>query len=266
MRLFHSPDNPYPHYTAIDRKETSFPTRFLLEKGLVQGRVLDFGCGKMMDLKALQQQGFDVVGFDPHYLNEWPEGQFDTILCHYVLNVLLPLEQTYVLMAIAELLKPGGTAYFTVRRDLKREGFRDHYIYKVPTYQCNVKLPFRSIKKANHCEIYAYQHLPLVNPSAVAPFAPHGPAELITETASVYAIFAQQGLVPGHALVIPKRSVEDYFALSLKDQTAMTIVIRRVHEFLQHQFAPQGFNLIVNSGPDAGLGPAQVHAHIIPRP
>ena len=266
MHLYHSPDNPYPHYTAIDRKEVSFPTRVLLEKGLIQGRTLDFGCGKMADLKHLQRLGVEVVGFDPHYLNEWPVGQFDTILCHYVLNVLLPVEQAYVLMNVAELLKPGGTAYYTVRRDLRREGFRDHHIYKVPTYQCNVKLPFRTLKKANHCEIYAYQHFPLTAPQTVQPFAPHGPAELITETASVYAIFAQPGLLPGHALIIPKRRVEDYFALSLKDQTAMTIVVRRVHEVLQHHYQPSAFNLIINSGAEAGQGPAQVHAHVIPRP
>lgn len=266
MRLFHSPDNPYPHYTAIDRKEASFPTRFLLGKGLVQGRVLDFGCGKMADLKHLQRQGVEVVGFDPHYLNEWPAGTFDTILCHYVLNVLLPVEQAYVLMSVAELLKPGGTAYFTVRRDLKREGFRDHHIYQVPTYQCNVKLPFRGIKKANHCEIYAYQHYPLVNPEAVVPFAPKLPAELITETASTYAIYSHKPILPGHALIIPKRPVTDYFTLTLKEQTSMTLAIRRVHEVLQHQLDVQAFNLIINTGPEAEDGPAQVHAHVIPRP
>jgi ATP adenylyltransferase len=265
MHLYHSPDNPHPHLTAINRKEMSFPTRFLAEKGLLQGRILDFGCGKMKDLEELTRRGYDVTGFDPHYLDEWPAGQFDTILCHYVLNVLMGMEQTFVLMSVAELLKPGGTAYFTVRRDLRKEGFRDHHIYRVATYQCNVKLPFRSLKQANHCEIYAYQHYPLAASAAVAPFAPDGPPELITETAKVYAIYSQTPIKPGHALIIPKRQTPDYFALNLHEQTACTLVTNRVQQHLAYRFSPKGYNLIINTDPSAGQTLPQAHLHLIPR-
>jgi diadenosine tetraphosphate (Ap4A) HIT family hydrolase len=265
MLIYRSPDNPNPHRTAITRKEISFPTRVLLEKNKIQGRVLDFGCGKMKDLEELGKMGVNIVGYDPHYLNEWPQGEFDTILCHYVLNVLLPIEQTHVLMCIAELLKPGGTAYFTVRRDIQRPGFRTHQIHKSLTYQCNVVLPFSSIKKANHCEIYAYQHFPLAQPEAVAPFCPAGSAELITETASVYAIYSQQALLPGHALIIPKRPVADYFSLTLKEQTACTIVTNRVQYHLSQELKPDGFNLIVNTHASAGQGDLPPHLHLIPR-
>ncbi len=61
------------------------------------------------------------------------------------MNVLEPEEQAEVLMSVSELLKPTGTAYFTVRRDLKYEGFRTHFVHKMPTYQCNVVLPYKSI-------------------------------------------------------------------------------------------------------------------------
>jgi ATP adenylyltransferase len=72
-------------------------------------------------------------------------GRFDTILCHYVLNVLLPEEQVYVLMAVSELLKPTDKAYFTVRQDIKQADFRTHIKHGQRVYQCNVVLPFKSI-------------------------------------------------------------------------------------------------------------------------
>ncbi|MCA9982497.1 MAG: methyltransferase domain-containing protein, partial [Anaerolineales bacterium] len=80
------------------------------------GRTLDFGCGLGADVAFLAAQGVDITGYDPHYAPTYPTEQFDTIMCHYVLNVLLPEEQAYVLMAISELLKPSGRAFFTVRR------------------------------------------------------------------------------------------------------------------------------------------------------
>ena len=265
MRLYQSPDNPHAHLTAIDRREVSYPTRWLRDTQRLQGRILDFGCGKMKDLTSLQAEGFDVTGFDPYYRNAWPTGTFDTIICHYVLNVLMALEQTFVLMCVSELLKPGGTAYFTVRRDLEREGFRDHYIHRVATYQCQVQLPFPSLHRARHCEIYAYQHYPLAAPEAVAAFAPAGKAELITETATVYAIYAPDPVRPGHALIIPKRRTEHYFDLSLREQTACTIVTNRTREHLDQRYQPQGYNLITNTGPAAGQVVPQTHIHLIPR-
>lgn len=36
------------------------------------------------------------------YAPTYPTGQFDTILCQYVLNVLLPEEQVQVLMAVSK--------------------------------------------------------------------------------------------------------------------------------------------------------------------
>ncbi|MDP5169140.1 MAG: HIT domain-containing protein [Bacteroidia bacterium] len=263
--IYRSPDNPHSHLTAIDRKELSFPSRKLWELGLLQGRVLDFGCGKMKDLEVLQSQGLDISGYDPHYLPQWPEGKFDTIICHYVLNVLMPVEQTHVLMSISELLRPGGTAYFTVRRDLDKEGFRMHKAHGVATYQCNVILPFHSHLKARHCEIYAYRHYPIAMPEQVARFCFGNPAELISETASAYAIYSQTPIKPGHALIIPKRAVSDYFDLTLREQTACTLLLNRAKEHLDTRFSPTSFNIIINTGPAAGQEIPQVHLHLIPR-
>ena len=89
-------------------------------------------------------------------------------------------------MSVSELLKPTGKAYFTVRRDLKRFGYRTHYVHKAPTYQCNVKLPYRSFFKNDFCEIYEYQHFAQVNNDKEGIFENPSPdTELISELATV---------------------------------------------------------------------------------
>lgn len=61
-------------------------------------------------------------------------------------------------MNVTNLLSPKGTAYFAVRRDLEEEGFRLHAIHKQYTYQCNVKLPYKSLVANKSYELYQYNH------------------------------------------------------------------------------------------------------------
>ncbi len=103
--------------TAKQRDKVSFPTNALFKKNKIRGRILDFGCGFGKDVDFLKSKKLEVQGYDPHFLPKQPKGKFDTIICNYVLNVLLWEEQLNVLMLVSELLKPNGKAYFSVRRD-----------------------------------------------------------------------------------------------------------------------------------------------------
>ena len=118
----------------------------LAERGLLKGNVLDFGCGRGDDARILNwEREFwrgvlavnpvyqhsppsrpmvdgltgDVDAYDLHYA---PDGitrrKYQTITCHYVLNVVDEHERMAILNQIRLLLKKGGTAYVTVRRDL----------------------------------------------------------------------------------------------------------------------------------------------------
>jgi SAM-dependent methyltransferase len=151
--------NPNSHLTAIERTTLSYPARVLLNQKKIKGNILDFGCGIGKDVELLGAKGFEIKGFDPHYFPEFPTEKFDTILCFYVLNVLLPDEQEIVLNQVKSLLKPNGKAYFAVRRDVYYEGFRMHKLHKKQTYQCQVTLPFETIYLNENCEIYEYQNL-----------------------------------------------------------------------------------------------------------
>ena len=260
--------NPYSHLTAIERTSLSFPARILKERKKLKGKILDFGCGVGKDVEILKDQKFDIVGYDPHYFTEFPEEKFDTIICFYVLNVLLPEEQAEVLMNVSHLLKPDGKAYFAVRRDIQYEGFRIHKIHKKETYQCNIKLNYESIYKNENCEIYEYQHYTQLNIGKVevSPFfAGNIPPELIVETATTFAFYDKFPVSPGHALIVPKRLVSTYFELTLKEQMASWIVANKVKDILQKKFNPDGFNIGINVNEAAGQTIWHSHIHIIPR-
>ncbi len=264
----HIKRNLYSHLTAIERTSISFPARILKERKLLKGRILDFGCGIGKDVEVLKEQKFDIIGYDPHYFPEFLEEKFDTIICFYVLNVLLPEEQAEVLMNVSHLLKSEGKAYFAVRRDIQYEGFRVHKIHKKETYQCNIKLNYESIYKNENCEIYEYQHYTQLNigKTEVSPFFLGDiPAELIVETATTFSFYDKFPVSPGHALIVPKRLVSTYFELTLKEQMASWIVANKVKDILQKKFNPDGFNIGINVNEAAGQTIWHSHIHIIPR-
>jgi len=259
--------NKFSHLTAIERIYLSFPARFLLDKNLFQGAILDFGCGLGNDVKLLQQKGFDITGYDPYYFPNYPTKKFDTIICFYVLNVLFPEEQANVMMEVSHLLKPGGKAYYAVRRDIKKEGFREHYVHKKPTYQCIVKLPFKSIHLDESCEIYEYVHYNHQrNSSNNCIFCnPHKSLTLLTESATAYAMFDGYPVSKGHVLIVPKRHVANYFELPFKEQSACWFMANKVQEMLTKEFQPDGFNVGMNINKDAGQRMMHASIHIIPR-
>jgi len=156
-------NNSNSHLTAINRTSLSYPARIILDEKRMIGKILDFGCGIGKDVELLRAKGLDIIGFDPHYFPDFPQDKFDTILCFYVLNVLLPHEQRDVLLNVSNLLKPDGKAYFAVRRDITFEGYRTHKLHKQQTYQCQVNLPFKSVYKNENSEIYEYTHYTTLN-------------------------------------------------------------------------------------------------------
>jgi hypothetical protein len=132
------------HKTAIGRNKPSKPIKLLLKKGLVVGRVLDFGCGRGFDADH-----FGFKKYDPYYFPVYPKGKYQTIICSYVLNVLPKREENNLIKQIKTLLKRGGKAFLTVRRDIKKEGYTPK-----GTYQRNVTLSFPVVYEDKDCCIY----------------------------------------------------------------------------------------------------------------
>jgi|2_EtaG_2_1085320.scaffolds.fasta_scaffold00161_30 hypothetical protein len=99
-------DGEYGGATALSRG--SSPLRYYRNEELLQGAILDYGCGK----EEHEFEKYDMITHpDPEVLLI----QYDTVMCNYVLNVqpsdhLIDL----ILVNIYHLLKPGGTALIAV--------------------------------------------------------------------------------------------------------------------------------------------------------
>lgn len=260
--------NQNSHLTAKNRVKMSFPSKLLFEKKFLNGKVLDFGCGFGKDVEELEKKGVNIVGYDPFYYKTYPQEKFDTIICIYVLNVLLPQAQARVLFEVSQLLKIGGKAFFVVRRDIKYPGYRMHKIHKEKTYQCNVILPFKSVLKTDSFEIYEYQHYSFLNngDSAISPFFnDREQKNQIGEIASAFAFYDKFPVNKGHSLIVPKRNVADYFELSFKEQSACWFLVNLVKDYLTKTYSPDGYNIGININEKAGQTVPHCHIHIIPR-
>jgi len=264
----HLKSNLFSHLTAKKREFLSSPAKYLYKNKLLKGDVLDYGCGLGTDVKILKEKMVSITGFDKYYFPVYPIKKFDTIICIYVLNVLLMEEQTGVLMDLSQLLKPTGKAYFAVRRDIKYEGFRIHKLHGKPTYQCQVKLNYKSIFKNDSFEIYEYQHYNKIakNSNLNCPFCnPESNRELIVESSSAYSIKDKYPVSKGHSLIIPKRHCRDYFELTTKEQFACWIVTNKTKIILDEELKPDGYNIGINVNNCAGQTISHVHIHLIPR-
>lgn len=257
--------NIYSHLTAKERTKMSFPMNWLNKNDRIKGKTLDYGCGFGSDADLLKQKGIDISKFDKFYFNDSAIEKFDTITCIYVLNVVKPIEQTEILLEISKLLKPGGKAYFVVRRDIKHEGFRMHYIHKKPTYQTNVRLPYKSLYKSDSCEIYEYQHYNKVVISSSDCVFCNQTNNIILESATAYAVWDKFPVSKGHALIIPKAHKENYFDLSIEEQFALTIIINKLKRVIDDLYNPNGYNIGVNINESGGQTINHVHVHLIPR-
>ncbi len=257
--------NIYSYLTAKERDKLSFPMNWLKRNGFLQGEILDYGCGHGSDVQFLIDLEYNIEGYDKYYFKEYPIKKYDIITCIYVLNVIEPIDQSKVLMSISQLLKANGKAYFVVRRDVKNEGYRTHYIYKKPTFQTNVVLPFKSIYKNDFTEIYEYQHYEhVVEKNSKCVFC-SPKREILIETALAYSVFDKYPVSKGHVLIIPKRHVSSYFELSLNEQISCNLLINEVKNYLEKNFKPDGYNIGINIGEAAGQTIHHVHIHLIPR-
>ena len=237
-------NNPYSHLTAKERDSISLPARTIEQQSLLNGSILDFGCGFGKDVEVLQAKKYEITGYDPTYFPNYPDKKFDTILCFYVLNVLLPEEQAKVLMQVSNLLKINGKAYFAVRRDIAKDAYRNHFKHQKPTYQCNVILTYKSIFKNENVEIYEYQHYNQIEKehSVCVCCNPSKNRELIAEMLSCYAILENEN----QALIIPKRHVTSYFDLTTREQTACNLMLNFVKNEMEKRFLAKNFEIKIS--------------------
>jgi DNA phosphorothioation-associated putative methyltransferase len=78
------------HKTAMARYQLSQPMQLLIRNGLIEEEttIFDYGCGQGDDINALQQGGYDVQGWDPHYQPDAKKRKSNVVNIGFVLNVI----------------------------------------------------------------------------------------------------------------------------------------------------------------------------------
>lgn len=88
---------------------------------------------------------------------------------------------------------------------------------------------------------------------------------VLTENDLAKAFYDNNPVSEGHVLIVPKRHVEDYFALTTDEKNAIDDLLLKCKVDLDDQYAPAGYNIGVNCGKDAGQTIFHCHVHLIPR-
>jgi diadenosine tetraphosphate (Ap4A) HIT family hydrolase len=88
---------------------------------------------------------------------------------------------------------------------------------------------------------------------------------LLAESDMAFAMYDGFPVNPGHALIIPKRHVANYFELSEEEQAACFRLLNDVKAVVEREYRPNGFNVGINVEAAAGQTVGHVHIHLIPR-
>ncbi|MEU6996692.1 DNA phosphorothioation-associated putative methyltransferase [Nonomuraea sp. NPDC046570] len=127
--------------TAIGRTGLSVPARqAVVDQQIACGSsVLDYGCGRGDDVRALQGIAMRAVGWDPHYHPEGSIEPSDVVLLTYVLNIIeAPEERRRTLVKAWELAKETlvvSTRLTWEKSKVKGTGFGDGVLTSRRTFQ-----------------------------------------------------------------------------------------------------------------------------------
>ncbi|HPQ81734.1 MAG TPA: HIT family protein [bacterium] len=97
------------------------------------------------------------------------------------------------------------------------------------------------------------------------PFCNIQPERIVASDELVFCILDRYPVTEGHALVMPRRHVANFFDLTAQEGLALAGMIKKAKAFLDERFKPQGYNVGVNVGRAAGQTIDHVHVHLIPR-
>lgn len=97
------------------------------------------------------------------------------------------------------------------------------------------------------------------------PFCAPPPSNLIYEGELVLGLWDGFPVSPGHALIVPKRHVLDWFAATRDEQMEIIQVVENIKTLIEKSHKPDGYNIGFNCGEAAGQTVFHLHLHVIPR-
>lgn len=97
------------------------------------------------------------------------------------------------------------------------------------------------------------------------PFCNLPDSRILEDNEHAMAILDGFPVSPGHSLVIPKRHVSSYFAITEAERASLLALLDSAKARIEQQHQPAGFNIGINDGAAAGQTVPHLHIHLIPR-
>jgi diadenosine tetraphosphate (Ap4A) HIT family hydrolase len=110
---------------------------------------------------------------------------------------------------------------------------------------------------------------PVAKPSC--PFCTPEAGRIFLETDLILGLWDGFPVSPGHALLVPRRHVTDWFHASPAEHAALIAAISEARVSIEEQArrngqsTPDGYNVGFNAGVSAGQTVFHLHVHVIPR-
>jgi len=84
---------------------------------------------------------------------------------------------------------------------------------------------------------------------------------------SDHAVVIRDGfpISPGHTLIIPRRHVSSFFAVTDAERDDLMSLLAVARAELEREYRPAGYNIGINDGAAAGQTVPHLHIHLIPR-
>jgi len=101
--------------------------------------------------------------------------------------------------------------------------------------------------------------------SSACPFCSPPPDRVIFEGELVIGLWDGFPVSPGHALIVPKRHVADWFEATAEEQAELWSAVEAVRKLIEQNHQPDGYNVGFNCGRAAGQTVFHLHLHVIPR-
>ncbi|WP_343571788.1 DUF3427 domain-containing protein [Mycobacterium sp.] len=98
-----------------------------------------------------------------------------------------------------------------------------------------------------------------------SPFFDIPRAEWIASNRSAFAIWDVYPVNPGHALVVTRRQITDWWEATPNERTDLMNLVEQVRAHIEQHHSPDGFNVGFNAGTAAGQTIEHLHIHVIPR-
>ena len=91
------------------------------------------------------------------------------------------------------------------------------------------------------------------------------PARWIVSNDLAAALRDRYPVSPGHTLIVPRRPVSTVFGCTTDEIAAIWRLLEDCKRAIDPEFRPDGYNIGINCGADAGQTIFHAHVHLIPR-